>query len=823
MPIRITGMNSGLDTESIIKQLVSAYSVKKDNYVKAQTSLSWKQDAWKSLNSKIYSLKTSLDSLRFTAGYTMKTASVSDSTKATVKAGASAVSGSYTLKVAETAKSGYLTGGKLASGTTTATTLKDLGYTSGNSTISVTSGGKTSNIAVDDSTTIKDFVAKLNETGVKASFDAANSRIYVASSDTGVANDFSITGSTSSGTAALTALGLNARSDAGTAKYAEWAAYAKNSDGEDYFTFNANGTTTTNGVYDAGKTQSALQQYLDAVAAAEEDNDAKKIAKNESSATISEYNKRIAYAQEYAKTQNVLQNLTSEEQRTDLKTLTSLSDSALQKSYEQDENGNLLYDPVGELIEANEDSLYSTKGSDLLKSLQRDAGLVTQKAKQQAVVEDGEPVLDEEGNPVYENALDEDGNVIYEDVIDDEGNKVIDSRAAAAFKSSLKAVTSYESDAVINEEKAAKVAEIHDAYTADPENGLTDKIQEYKDIVTGEQENIKSNNEDIAANDATIKKYSLLSNGDDAAALEARINYAVGVTAGTESIAYSEGATRVNGQDAVIYLNDAMYTSSSSTFEINGLTIEALSKTGDEAVTITTKPDTQGVYDKVKAFLKQYNELMAEMTKLFSADSAKGYKPLTAEEKDAMTDTEVEEWEKKIKDSLLRRDGTLDGVMSVMKSAMSKSYEINGKKYSLSSFGISTLGILKAEKNEEGVYHIDGDKEDTITGSKTDKLMDAITKDPDSVVEFMKSLTEGLYQEMDKKMKGTTLKTVNNVYNDKQMGKEYSSYTTTIKKWEEKVAKIEETYYKKFAAMEKALATLQSNTSSLTSMFGGGS
>ncbi len=47
MAIRITGMYSGLDTESIINDLVSAQSVKKSSLVKAQTKLSWKQDAWK--------------------------------------------------------------------------------------------------------------------------------------------------------------------------------------------------------------------------------------------------------------------------------------------------------------------------------------------------------------------------------------------------------------------------------------------------------------------------------------------------------------------------------------------------------------------------------------------------------------------------------------------------------------------------------------------------------------------------------------------------------------------------------------------------------
>ena len=42
MPIRITGLNSGLDTESIISALVSSYSYKTNKYKKAQTKLSWR-------------------------------------------------------------------------------------------------------------------------------------------------------------------------------------------------------------------------------------------------------------------------------------------------------------------------------------------------------------------------------------------------------------------------------------------------------------------------------------------------------------------------------------------------------------------------------------------------------------------------------------------------------------------------------------------------------------------------------------------------------------------------------------------------------------
>ena len=47
MPIRITGLTSGLDTEAIISALVSSYNYKTNKYKKAQTKLSWKQDAWK--------------------------------------------------------------------------------------------------------------------------------------------------------------------------------------------------------------------------------------------------------------------------------------------------------------------------------------------------------------------------------------------------------------------------------------------------------------------------------------------------------------------------------------------------------------------------------------------------------------------------------------------------------------------------------------------------------------------------------------------------------------------------------------------------------
>ena len=67
------------------------------------------------------------------------------------------------------------------------------------------------------------------------------------------------------------------------------------------------------------------------------------------------------------------------------------------------------------------------------------------------------------------------------------------------------------------------------------------------------------------------------------------------------------------------------------------------------------------------------------MTKLYNAASAGSYEPLTDDEKENMSDKEIEKWEQKIKDSLLKNDTTLSGVMTAMQSAMSSAVEINGK------------------------------------------------------------------------------------------------------------------------------------------------
>lgn len=181
MPIRITGLNSGLDTETIISALVSSYNYKTEKYKKAQTKLSWKQDAWKTLNTKIYSLYNSVGNLRFSSAYNLKSTTVSDTTKATVTASSSAPNGTQKLNIIQVAQAGYLTGAKLDDGTTTSTTLAELGYTGGDGQVNLTMGnGTMKSISVTQGTTVASFLASLKEAGVSANYDEVNKRILSA-------------------------------------------------------------------------------------------------------------------------------------------------------------------------------------------------------------------------------------------------------------------------------------------------------------------------------------------------------------------------------------------------------------------------------------------------------------------------------------------------------------------------------------------------------------------------------------------------------------------------------------------------------------------
>lgn len=914
MPIRITGLTSGLDTESIISALVSSYNYKTNKYKKAQTKLSWKQDAWKSLNTKIYSLYSSVGSMKLSTAYNLKSTTVSDSTKATVKAGNNAPTGTQQLNIIKVAQAGYLTGAQLSSKTTTSTTLAELGYTGGDAKINLTKGdGTTKEITVTQGSTVGDVIASLKDAGVSANYDATNHRIFISSKDTGKDNDFTLTGGNTEGARALYQLGLSVGSDATNATYKSYTQY-----------YDADGNKLQQNVVDA------IRTYQDA-----------KTAYETASAQNTNLTSAYGYATAYSEMQDALKNsgLTTDEQKK-LTTLlgmsatkrvnsvmdasgnvytksTTLDDgstiyeygSGNDKKYIQaittakddhnniytknadgnyvDSGAGLVYKATGEKdSDGNEYYVYTAPDGQEAKIAMKNE---TTNYYQADVAQKGYTEYTDNDGIVYRSnekgsysgsdgktyklenntftEIDSDGNAVSNGktatVTEDQkkevkttyshGNTALSDTTRAAdllsrfredhkdtltddviskLTSNIEKVNVYESaeDSLNDTDTYSRkniISSIQQAYQSGGASAVTEvtnkyaeKITENQTAMTTAQKKMDDNSvlADLAAMDSTSAEYTTA-----LADFVKKVQDSQSILNQSSTLTNS-GAKKIDGCDSEIKLNGITYTSSLNTYSINGLSITAMQATGDgdtNAITVTTATDTQAIYDKIKSFLTQYNSLINEMTSLYNADTAKGYEPLTDDEKSAMSDSEVEKWEEKIKSSLLRRDDSLESVMNLMTNAMSQPVTIDGKKYYLSSFGIKTLGFLNAPENQQNAYHIDGDEDDTATSGNEDKLMAMINSDPDTVVSFMQQLTTNLYDAIGTKMKSSSVSSIYKVYNDKEMASEYSDYTTTIKKWEQKLQDQEDAYYKKFSAMETALSKLQSQTSSLSNLFGG--
>jgi flagellar hook-associated protein 2 len=106
--LRITGMASGIDTDTVVKSMVSGYQTKIDKANQAQQTLQWKQDTYRTIITGIKGLQEYFDPLSskyILSGNTMNINSTanSDSSKFSATAGSSAKTGTYSVTTTQLA------------------------------------------------------------------------------------------------------------------------------------------------------------------------------------------------------------------------------------------------------------------------------------------------------------------------------------------------------------------------------------------------------------------------------------------------------------------------------------------------------------------------------------------------------------------------------------------------------------------------------------------------------------------------------------------------------------------------------------------------
>lgn len=297
------------------------------------------------------------------------------------------------------------------------------------------------------------------------------------------------------------------------------------------------------------------------------------------------------------------------------------------------------------------------------------------------------------------------------------------------------------------------------------------------------------------------------------------------------------------GTDAKIVFNGKTVIQSTNDMLINGMSIKLLRDPTEEETkeiqTATLSLDSAKIIENIKNMVEQYNEMITLINTKLNEKHDRDYEPLTDEEKESLSDDDIERWEKKAKTGLLRRDSLLEGFTNELRVAFYSS--IDGVEGGIYDVGITT----SKDTDLYGVLTVDEEKLKKAVENDPDKVMEIFAKNSDISYSRDLSASEsnqrykecGVMQRVhdiiekyistsrDKNNnKGLLLQKagITNDTTDTQ-----NSLSDEIKKYKDKIEDLQDLYYdkedrlyKKYAALETAMSKLNNQTNSLTSMLG---
>ena len=194
--LRVAGLASGMDTESIIKDLMRAHRMPVDRLQQNRQLLEWQQEAYRDINTALRSFKDQAFNMKLQSTYLAKSTAVSNEDTLKATAGSNAVPGSYTVTVHQLA-AGISKGSQIGLSDekkedgTTKTLAEQFTGLSGAITFELEGSknqGNPKSFSFDTATaTIYNVVSEINnaDLGIKASYDSTQNRFFLTTETTG--------------------------------------------------------------------------------------------------------------------------------------------------------------------------------------------------------------------------------------------------------------------------------------------------------------------------------------------------------------------------------------------------------------------------------------------------------------------------------------------------------------------------------------------------------------------------------------------------------------------------------------------------------------
>ena len=282
----------------------------------------------------------------------------------------------------------------------------------------------------------------------------------------------------------------------------------------------------------------------------------------------------------------------------------------------------------------------------------------------------------------------------------------------------------------------------------------------------------------------------------------------------TNVLGLSEANER-GGTKASFEYNGMKTTRNTNSFAINGVTFN-LHEATTGSVSVTVNNDNDKTFNSIKNYIDKYNELIEKINGKLTEEVHRSYKPLSDEERESLTEKQIEQWEEKARSGLLRNDNILSSSVNRMRTSFYSPVSTSGPFNQLAQIGIAT----GANFMDRGKLIID-----------EDKLRAAIAQDPTSVMElFNKAKNEETGQQgMARQLRENVQLTIRQIEqragnasrtnHQFTIGRELNSLDQRMTQFETRMKQVEDRYWRQFTAMEKAMDTANSQAMQLMSMF----
>lgn len=232
-------------------------------------------------------------------------------------------------------------------------------------------------------------------------------------------------------------------------------------------------------------------------------------------------------------------------------------------------------------------------------------------------------------------------------------------------------------------------------------------------------------------------------------------------------------------------------------------------------------------FHSIKDFIDKYNTVVETISNKLYEERYRDYLPLTEEQREELTDDQIDKWTEKARSGLLRHDAILSDIYSRFRMTMaavvpgvSGGYVQDGK--TVYSDRLSAIGITTTSDYMSGKLVVDENKLREAIEKDPQGILDLFTKNPDEYSE--KGIATRLYEDVNYGMERLIAKAGSagdfKLVDNSSIGKEIKEINERIDTWEDRLAQLEDRYYRQFTAMEKAIQQLNSQSTWLMQQFG---